>query len=270
MAFLDRRIGIFAGRSRRRTCPSGRLAGSDPARPVGTRPPRPASTLPDVSAEAQRAADPSREKRWWLRTLAVFQAPRPVFAALRDETGPEVEAREEPVLALVVLAGIAGVLSAPETGKLLDQGLVDQSLAVVAVLVFLTGAIYGVATYWIGGALLYVGIRGAGSQGSYRRARHLLAFAAAPMVLGLVLVWPLRLAVYGSDSFRTGGDDYGTGPLLFDLASGAFALWSLGLLIYGIAVVERWRLTRAAVAFALVLLAILVLTLPLVIPLSSR
>lgn len=223
-----------------------------------------------MSADAHPAAKQSPEKRWWLRTLAVFQAPRPVFAALRDESRPEVEAREEPVLALVVLAGIAGVLIAPETGRLLDEGLVDQSLAVLGVLVFLTGAIYGVATYWLGGAFLYVGLRGAGSQGSYRRARHVLAFAAAPMVLGLVLVWPLRLAVYGSDSFRTGGEDRGTGPLLFDLASGAFALWSLALLVYGIAVVERWRTIRAGVSVALALLAILVLTLPLVIPLSSR
>ena len=47
------------------------------------------------------------------------------------------------------------------------------------------------------------------------------------MVLGLLLVWPLRLVAYGRDSFRTGGDDFGTGPMLFDAASGLFALWSL-------------------------------------------
>jgi hypothetical protein len=230
---------------------------------------RPVS-LNRVNADVPTAAKPSPDKRWWLRTLAIFQAPRPVFAALRDESQSEVEAREEPVLALMVLAGIAGILLAPETGRWLDQGLVDQSLAVLAVLIFLAGAIYGVATYWLAGAFLYVGLRGAGSQASYRRARHVLAFAAAPMVLGLVLVWPLRLVVYGRDSFRTGGDDYGTGPLLFDAASGAFALWSLGLLVYGIAVVERWRPLRAVVAVALSGLALIVITLPFVIPLASR
>jgi hypothetical protein len=223
-----------------------------------------------VSGEAPTAAKASPEKRWWLRTLAVVQAPRPVYAALRDESRQEVEAREEPVLALVLLAGIAGVLLAPETGRLLDEGLVDGSTAVLAVLVFLTGAIYGVATYWLGGAALYVGMRGAGSRARYRRARHVLAFSAAPMVLGLLLVWPLRLVVYGSDSFRTGGSDSGSAPLLFDLASAAFGLWSLGLLVYGIGVVERWSVTRAAVSVLLAVLAVLVLTLPLVIPLSSR
>jgi uncharacterized membrane protein YbjE (DUF340 family) len=141
-----------------------------------------------VDAEAPPAAEPSADREWWLRTLAIFQSPRVVFEALRDESSEQAEARQEPVLALVLLAGLAGVLLAPSTGRLLDQELVDNSAAVLAVILFLTGAIYGAATYWIGGASLFVGLKGAGSQGSYRRARHLLAFAAAPLVLGLILV----------------------------------------------------------------------------------
>jgi Yip1 domain len=223
-----------------------------------------------VNAEAPTATEPSREKQWWLRALAILQSPRAVFAALRDESKEDMEAREEPVLALIFLAGIAGILLVPETGRLLDDPLTDGSGAVLAVLVFLTGAIYGTATYWLGGALLYVGLRGAGSSGSYRRARHVLAFAAAPTVLGLLLLWPVRLALWGTDSFRSGGEDNGTLPLLFDLAGVGFVLWSLGLLIYGIAVVERWRLLRAGVSVALAVLTVLALTIPFVIPLSSR
>lgn len=221
-----------------------------------------------MNAEAP-TAQASPQKQWWLRALAIFQSPRPVFAALRDESKRDMEAREEPVLAIILLAGIAGILMASGSGRLLDDDLVDDSAAVLAVLVFLSGAIYGVASYWIGGAALYVGMRGAGSRGSYRRARHVLAFAALPLVLGLV-VWPIRLAVYGLDTFRSGGSDVGAGNLLFELASSAFALWALGLLVYGIAVVERWRLTRAAVSLALAVLAVLVLTFPFLIPLASR
>jgi Yip1 domain len=215
-------------------------------------------------------AQASPQKQWWLRALAIFQSPRPVFAALRDESKRDMEAREEPVLAIILLAGIAGILMASGSGRLLDDDLVDDSAAVLAVLVFLSGAIYGIATYWIGGAALYVGMRGAGSRGSYRRARHVLAFSALPLVLGLVLVWPVRLAVYGLDSFRTGGSDTGAGNLVFELALAAFALWALGLLVYGISVVERWRLMRAAVSLALAVLAVLVLTFPFLIPLASR
>ena len=223
-----------------------------------------------MNAEAPTAPQPSPERQWWLRTLAVFQTPRPVFAALRDPSPREAEAREEPILAIIILAGISLMLLAPETGRILDDTLVDNSKAVLAVSIFLSGAVSGTFAYWIGGALLYLGLRGAGSQGTYRRARHVLAFAAVPTVLALLLVWPARLIVYGTDSFRTGGDDHGVGPLLFDLAEAAFVLWSVGLLVYGISVVERWRALRAGVAVALPILAILVFTVALVIPLSSR
>jgi hypothetical protein len=223
-----------------------------------------------VGAEAQPVPKPSPDREWWLRTLAIFQSPRAVFEALRDESKEQAEARQEPVLALVLLAGLAAVLLAPSTGRLLDEELVDNSVAVLAVLLFLTGAIYGATTYWIGGAALFVGLKGAGSQGSYRRARQLLAFAASPLVLGLVLVWPVRLAVHGSDTFRSGGDDTGAAVTLFE---GIFALltaWAFGLLVYGISVVERWSVLRAAVSLALMLLAVVIVTLPFLIPLSSR
>ena len=223
-----------------------------------------------MDAEAPTAANRSADREWWLRTLAIFQSPRVVFEALRDESKDQVEARQEPVLALVLLAGLAAVLVAPSTGRLLDEELVDNSAAVLAVLLFLTGAIYGAATYWIGGAALYVGLKGAGSRGSYRRARQLLAFAAAPLVLGLVLVWPVRLAVHGSDTFRSGGSDTGAAVTVFDAILALFAAWAFGLLVYGISVVERWSLLRAAISLALMLLAVVIVTLPFLIPLSSR
>jgi hypothetical protein len=223
-----------------------------------------------VDAEAPSAPKQSADREWWLRTLAIFQSPRAVFEALRDESKEQAEARQEPVLALVLLAGLAAVLLAPSTGRLLDEGLVDNSFAVLAVLLFLTGAIYGAASYWIGGAALFVGLKGAGSRGSYRRARQLLAFAAAPLVLGLVLVWPVRLAVHGSDTFRSGGGDTGAAVAIFEGILALLGAWALGLLVYGISVVERWRVLRAAVSLALMLLAVVIVTLPFLIPLSSR
>src|SRR5919204_2474811 len=107
---------------------------------------------PRVDTEVQRAAKPSPEREWWLRSLAILQSPGAVFTALRDDSDEQAEARQEPVLALVLLAGLAGVLLAPSTGRLLDEPIVENSFAVVAVVLFFTGSIYGAATYWIGGA----------------------------------------------------------------------------------------------------------------------
>lgn len=211
---------------------------------------------------------PSPERQWWLRTLAIFQSPRPVFRALRDDSDEEAAARSEPVLAIVFLAGIAGVLSARETGRLLDYWEVDAVL--VAVVTFLSGGIYAFVTYWLGGALLHLGIRAAGGEGSYRRSRHVLAFSAAPLALSLLLLWPVRLAVYGGDSFRQGGADEGTGYWIFTGLSIAFAAWAGVLLVLGVGVVQRWTIGRAAVSVALIALTLAIITTALLIPLSTR
>lgn len=219
------------------------------------------------------SADPavtraSPEREWWLRTLAIFQSPRAVFAALRDDSAEQAAARQEPVLAIVFLAGIAGVLSARATGRLLDYWEIDAVL--VAVLTFLSGGFYAFVSYWLGGALLHLGIRAAGGEGSYRRSRHVLAFAAGPLALSLVLVWPVRLAVYGGDSFRAGGADEGTGHWIFTGISIAFAVWAFALLVLGVSIVQRWTLGRTAVALALTALTLAIITTALLIPLSSR
>ena len=100
--------------------------------------------------------------------------------------------------------------------------------------VFLGGAIYGLIVYWLGGVFLFAAGSLLGSNGSYRRARHVLAYAAAPLVLLLLFVWPVRLAVYGDDLFRSGGDDSGAGDTVFEYrwrspsGSGRSRCWSSG------------------------------------------
>jgi hypothetical protein len=98
-----------------------------------------------------------------------------------------------------------------------------------------------------------------GSNGSYRRARHVLAYAAAPLVLLLLFVWPVRLAVYGGDVFRSGGKDSGAGDTVFEALGLAFGVWSVALLVIGTRAVHGWSLARAvaAVVLAAVLAALL-------------
>jgi hypothetical protein len=184
---------------------------------------------------------------WWLRAVLVLQRPRPVFVALRDDSKESLADRAEPVLAVVLIAGIAGVLSSSVAGRLLDDSSYDGLL--VAVWAFIAGSLYGMFGYFAFGALLHGGAKALGSQGSYRRARHVVAFAAVPIALSLVL-WPLKLAVYGESLFRTGGSDHGAGVRAFDGLEIGFLLWAAVLLLIGARAVHGWTWARAAAASA--------------------
>ena len=177
---------------------------------------------------------PSLQKEWWLRTIAVFQRPRMVFAALRDDSSAAAEARQEPVLALIALSGIAAVLSTSLAGRVLDDPVFSNSVLAVLSWAFVGGIVYGTLVFWFGGLLVH-GIASVLRTGSsYRQARHLLAFASAPLALSLLLVWPVRLAVYGDDLFRSGGSDSGTGEVVFDLLILGSYVWMFGLLALGL------------------------------------
>jgi hypothetical protein len=180
------------------------------------------------------AAEPSRslQKEWWLRALAIFQSPRSVFLALQDDSDEAAEARQEPVLAIVILAGIAGVLTTSLAGELLDDSRYDGwNLAVWA---FLGGIFYGTVVYWLGGLLVHALASLLRTGSSYRQARHVLGFAAAPLALSLLLVWPVRIAIYGDDVFRTGGSDTGTGDRIFDALIFGSYVWTFGLVALGL------------------------------------
>ena len=147
------------------------------------------------------------QKEWWLRVPLAILAPRAVFTALRDESANAISARQEPVLLLVLLAGVAAILQTSAAGSLLDNPEIDGAL--IFVWAVIGGIMYGVVSYWIGGLAIYFGSRGASARGqakpSYQRARHVVAFAAAPVVLSLIL-WPVQLAIYGSDTFKARGE----------------------------------------------------------------
>jgi hypothetical protein len=153
----------------------------------------------------------------------VLQAPRPVFVALRDDTAESASDRAEPVLLIVALAGMA-LAFASGAARSYD-GLL------LAVWVFLAGLITGTAAYWFFGAVLYGSARALGSAGSYRRSRHVLAFASVPLALSLVFA-------------PTGRDVFAWIVL-------AFVAWSAALLVVGVRAVHGWTWLRAGTAAAL-------------------
>jgi hypothetical protein len=194
---------------------------------------------------ATRAQPHSPEKAWLLRALLVLQSPRAVFAAIRDDSDDAAGARQEAITALVWLAGMASVLAAPAMNTLMDDPARDG--IVVAIIVFFAGGIYGLAAYWLLGALLHLAVRGFGSQGSYRRSRHLFGFALAPLAFALVTFWPVRIGVEGRDLFRFGGSD--TGHVFADVFY-LFVAWTVVLVAIGVRTVHGWTWARSLAAVA--------------------
>lgn len=194
------------------------------------------------------AVEPARslQKEWWLRALAVFTSPRGTFAALGDDSSEAAEARQEPILAIVILAGIAGVLSTSLAGRLLDDPNNDGLN--VAVWAFLGGAFYGLLAYWLGGLLVFAIAAAARVRASYRQARHVVGLAMAPVALSLLVVWPVRLGFYGDDVFRTGGSDTGAGDRVFELlVVGSFA-WSFALVVLGLIELRKRSSSSSAIS----------------------
>jgi hypothetical protein len=200
----------------------------------------------------------SSERAWWLRVPATLLSPSSVFFALREDDPDDVAARSEPLLLVILLAGIASVLATPTASDLLDSPDYDGTL--VAIWAFIAGGLYGVVGYFVVGFALYFGVRLLGSLGDFRRARQTVGFALVPLALSLLVLLPLRLALYGGDTFRAGGTDEGTGETALLAVQLAFAAWSLGLLVLGVRVTHGWSWLRAlaATAAAAALLAAIV------------
>jgi hypothetical protein len=209
-----------------------------------------------ASVETHEELSPDRA--WWLRVPAVLLSPRSVFFALREDDPDDVAARSEPILLVVWMAGAAAVLATPTAGALLDKP--DYDAALVAVWAFVAGGLYGAVGYFLLGFGLYFGTRLLGSLGSFRRERQIVGFALVPLALSLVVLLPVRVALYGGDAFRGGGADEGTGETALLAIQLGFVAWSIVLLVIGVRVVHGWTWLRtlAALVAGLALLAAIV------------
>ena len=151
------------------------------------------------------------ERGWWRRLPLILVRPGEVFAELRDSSDEQAEALSEPMVAVTILAGTAMFLSTATAGQLFDDSEFDWLL--IAVEAFFAGVLVAAQNYWLGGAALLLGLRSLGSMARYRTARQIVGLSTAPFVLALVVVWPLRIAIFGGDLFRSGGSDEGTTAL---------------------------------------------------------
>jgi len=208
----------------------------------------------DRAGAARARAGESATREWWRRVPRVVTAPRSVFVALATTDDVDVDARSEPVLAIVILAGMAGVILTPAWGTVMDDGSVDG--LVLLVLTFVGGLFYGAAAYFFLGLALWVGAKAVGVDAPFRIARQLVAFAALPVALSGLVVVPTIVLVYGWDWFRTAGSDTGSGRDLVVALGLAFVVWSLALA--GVGLRATFRLPWRGVVGALLLAGVLV------------
>ena len=203
-------------------------------------------------AEAGEAAS----RAWWRRVPRLITAPRSVFAALAETDEVDVDARSEPVLAVTILAGMAAVLTTPVWARVMDDPFVDP--LVMVVLTFIGGLLYGAAGYFIFGLALWLGAKAVGVDAPFRIARQIVAFAALPLALSLVVLVPVIVLGYGEEWFRSGGsDETGDGRTIVTGIGLAFLAWSLVLATIGLRTTFRlpWRGVFGALLFAGVLVA---------------
>ena len=204
--------------------------------------------------DAQGAESAAASRAWWRRVPRVLTHPVGVFEALREDDEIDVEARSEPIFAIVVLAGMAGVLLAPRWGTLLDEESLDW--IVIAVLTFIGGLLYGVFGYFLLGFCVWLGARGVGVDARAREARQVVGFALLPLALSFFITVPVTSVAFGYDWYRTGGSDSGVGRAMVVAAGLGFAAWSLSLLAVGLR--ARFRLPWRGVAGAIALVAVLI------------
>jgi len=222
---------------------------------MSEKPPKPGA-IADAEAFSGSDAAQARVERWWRLVPRLLTRPVEVFVALREDDESDVEARSEPILAIVIVAGMAGILLTPAWGTLLDEESLDW--LVLAVVTFIGGILYGAAGYFLLGFVVWLGARGVGVDTRARKTRQVVGFAALPLALSIVITLPAIVLAFGSDWFRTGGSDDGSGRFIVISVGLAFALWSLGLLAVGLRTTFElpWRGVVGALALAGVIVAV--------------
>ena len=209
----------------------------------------------DAAAEAGAAEADALGRAWWRRVPLLVTAPRRVFAALARTDEADVAARAEPVLAITILAGMTAVLLTPAWGRIGNDSTVDG--LVILVVTFVAGVFYGAGGYFLLGLALWLGAKAVGVETPARLARQVLGFAALPVALSLLVLVPVIVLGFGSDWFRSGGDDEGTARTVVVAIGLAFVAWSVVLVGLGLRVTFRlpWRGVVGALALAAVMVA---------------
>ena len=200
-----------------------------------------------MSAKAQ-SPPAQAERDWWLRLVLVLTQPASVFVWVRDDSDEAAAGAAGADHRGRLPRGHRDLPLDPTAGRLFDEIEFDWLLVLVEAVV--AGLLVGIQNFWILGGAVYLGGRAADSRATYRQARHVAGLATTPFVLSLLFVWPVRIAVFGKDAFRSGGSDHGAAEDVFRGFDAAFALWAIVLLVVGVRTLNGWSWPRTFASLA--------------------
>ena len=160
-------------------------------------------------ADAGVAPEASPARDWWLRLVLVLTAPR---AVLRGTSRRVATGRRQPLRAGAARRVARGHrVGSDDLDRRAPDGLAGlRRPARRGVDVPRRRALRRLRLLGLRRRALRRHARARLTAGSFRRSRHLLAYAAVPVALSLALL-PVKLALYGDDVFHRGGADAGRG-----------------------------------------------------------
>lgn len=153
------------------------------------------------------------------------------------------------VTGLFMLSGIARAIS---RASLKNAGDDMSTVAVLGLCVFI-GIAFGWMSFYVYAFFLSVTGRWINGKAEGSQFRTVLAWAMVPTVLSLILVIP-ELIIFGDDLFRSEPEHTGTFVdimwMVFGLLEITLAIWTIVILIKGIALIQKFS-TGKAIANAL-------------------
>ena len=149
-----------------------------------------------------------------------------------------------------------------------NYGVREPQLTTLLGIGLVVGPVLGGLLFWVLSRILSAVSRATGRKISQRNAFALFAYAAAPVVISLVIVFPLEIAVFGVYLFDANPPPMVLNPLAFIVLGGLdviAAVWFVVLLGIGIRVMGGCsRITSALLAavFAAMVVALFFIPLP--------
>ena len=187
----------------------------------------------------------------------IWMSPRMVFKFVTDSNYNGL------TTSLLIFAGIVNALYSASVKNIGDH----LSLPIVLIVCLIGGGIFGWIYFYLYAALLsWTGkwLKGAGNTRSLLR---MMSLAFIPSLV-LILLFIVRIALYGNEVFQSNIDIFAKGAptiaayAFFTFVETAIGVWTLGILIIGISEVQKLSIWKSILNMILPIIIVMAAFLP--------